>query len=214
VSVYRVTELIGTSAQSWEDAASVVVEVVAQDIQLGEDAPSALPWTLYRRRSRNASSAADRPALMPMRGTVSRGHPGVVQSQEAMDCLRWQWQTEGLPRDTRHTIRRMPMSAEENKAATQAAYQAFGAGDLEGAMKDMADDIEWIEPGDSTISGTYRGKDEVGRFFMTLADKSFRTEPQHFIADGDHVVVLTRITVDGQSAGGCPEFRGTSVAAR
>jgi ketosteroid isomerase-like protein len=92
------------------------------------------------------------------------------------------------------------MSTSENKAATQAAYQAFGAGDLEGATKDMADDIEWIVPGDSTISGTYRGRDEVSRFFMTLADKSFRTEPQHYIADGEHVVVLTRITNDGQSA--------------
>jgi flavin-binding protein dodecin len=50
VSVYRVTELIGTSSQSWEDAASVaikaasgtlrdlrVAKVVEQDIQLGED---------------------------------------------------------------------------------------------------------------------------------------------------------------------------------
>jgi uncharacterized protein len=106
------------------------------------------------------------------------------------------------------------MSASENKAATQYAYQSFGAGDLEGAMKDMADDIEWIEPGESTISGTYRGKDEVARFFTTLASKSFRTEPQHFIADGDHVVVLTRITVDGQSADQADvlTFRGGKVA--
>jgi flavin-binding protein dodecin len=50
VSVYRVTELIGTSTQSWEDAASVaiktasgtlrdlrVAEVVEQDIQIGDD---------------------------------------------------------------------------------------------------------------------------------------------------------------------------------
>jgi flavin-binding protein dodecin len=50
VSVYRVTDLIGTSSQSWEDAASVaikaasgtlrdirVAEVVAQDIHLAED---------------------------------------------------------------------------------------------------------------------------------------------------------------------------------
>ena len=50
MSVYRVTDLIGTSAQSWEDAASVairaasgtlrdirVAEVVAQDIHLAED---------------------------------------------------------------------------------------------------------------------------------------------------------------------------------
>lgn len=50
VSVYRVTDLIGTSTQSWEDAASVaikaaqgtlrdlrVAKVVEQDVQLGED---------------------------------------------------------------------------------------------------------------------------------------------------------------------------------
>jgi flavin-binding protein dodecin len=50
VSVYRVTELIGTSSQSWEDAATTAVntarktlrdlrvaEVVEQDLQLGED---------------------------------------------------------------------------------------------------------------------------------------------------------------------------------
>jgi flavin-binding protein dodecin len=50
MSVYRVTDLIGTSTQSWEDAASVaikaasgtirdlrVAEVVAQDIHLAED---------------------------------------------------------------------------------------------------------------------------------------------------------------------------------
>ncbi len=50
MSVYRVTDLIGTSTQSWEDAASLaiktaggtlrnirVAEVVAQDIHLSED---------------------------------------------------------------------------------------------------------------------------------------------------------------------------------
>jgi flavin-binding protein dodecin len=50
MSVYRVTELIGTSSKSWEDAAREalstaagtlrdlrVAEVLAQDIALGED---------------------------------------------------------------------------------------------------------------------------------------------------------------------------------
>src|SRR5664280_2626240 len=89
------------------------------------------------------------------------------------------------------------MSASDNKTATQAAYQAFANADLNGAMQDMADDIEWIVPGNSTISRTYRGKDEVRQLFVTLAGKSFRTEPEHFVADGDHVVVLTRVTADG-----------------
>jgi ketosteroid isomerase-like protein len=92
------------------------------------------------------------------------------------------------------------MSASENKAQAEAAYKAFAAGDLDNVMSNMADDIEWIVPGDSGISGTYRGKDEVAGYFRTIAGKSFRTEPQQFIAEGDHVAVLTRITVDGQSA--------------
>ena len=50
MSVYRVTDIIGTSSRSWEDAASDAVkvasrtirdlrvaEVVAQDIQIAED---------------------------------------------------------------------------------------------------------------------------------------------------------------------------------
>jgi flavin-binding protein dodecin len=50
MSVYRVTDIIGMSSQSWEDAASAAVkvagrtirdlrvaEVVAQDIQIAED---------------------------------------------------------------------------------------------------------------------------------------------------------------------------------
>jgi uncharacterized protein len=92
------------------------------------------------------------------------------------------------------------MSAAENKASTQAAYEAFSNADLDGALKNLDDDIEWIVPGNSTISGTYRGKDEVAQFFMTIAGKSFTTSPEHFIAEGDHVVVLTRTTADGHSS--------------
>ena len=92
------------------------------------------------------------------------------------------------------------MGTSENKAMTQAAYAAFSNADIDGATKDMADDIEWIVPGNSAISGTYRGKDEVIKFFVTLAGKSFTTTPEHFIADGDHVVVLTHVVTEGQGA--------------
>lgn len=92
------------------------------------------------------------------------------------------------------------MSASENKAETQAAYAAFGAGDTEGATRNMADHLEWVVPGESAVSGVYRGKDEVLGYFKALGSKSFRIEPQHFIAEGDHVVVLAQVTVDGQSA--------------
>jgi ketosteroid isomerase-like protein len=92
------------------------------------------------------------------------------------------------------------MSADDNKAATKAAYQAFANGDIDAASKDLADDIEWIIPGKSAISGTYHGKEEVLGFWMKLAEKGFRTEPQYFFADGDHVVALTQVSVEGHTS--------------
>ena len=92
------------------------------------------------------------------------------------------------------------MSAEENISSTRAAYAAFSAGDPVAAMKDLADDVEWIVPGNSAVSGTYHGKAEVGGFWMKLAEKSFTTSPEHFFGDDERVVVLTRVAVAGHSA--------------
>lgn len=92
------------------------------------------------------------------------------------------------------------MSAEENLANTKKAYAAFAAADVEGASANLADDIEWIVPGNSKISGTYRGKQEVLGFWMKLPDKGFTTNPEHFLADDERVVVLTNVSADGQSS--------------
>ena len=92
------------------------------------------------------------------------------------------------------------MSKEQNIASSKAAYAAFSAGDAATAMKNLADDIEWIVPGNSVVSGTYRGQAEVGSLWMKLAEKSFTTAPEHFFGDDERVVVLTRVTVDGQAA--------------
>jgi ketosteroid isomerase-like protein len=92
------------------------------------------------------------------------------------------------------------MGAEENIAKTKAAYEAFGNADIDAASADMDDSIEWVVPGNSTISGTYRGKDEVIGFWIKLAEKGFTTTPEHFVGDDDLVVVLTNVTSDGESA--------------
>jgi uncharacterized protein len=94
------------------------------------------------------------------------------------------------------------MTAQENIEQTKAAYAAFAAADIEAASANLDDQVEWIVPGNSTISGTYRGKDEVVGFWISLAEKSFTTTPEHFLGDEDIVVVLTNITVDGRSADG------------
>jgi ketosteroid isomerase-like protein len=66
-------------------------------------------------------------------------------------------------------------------------------------MKDMNDGVVWTARGDSSLSGTYRGKEEVGTLWAKLGEKGLKTEPHDFIADGDKVVVLTTVTLDGQS---------------
>ena len=92
------------------------------------------------------------------------------------------------------------MSKDQNIETLNKGYAAFSSGDAEGAMRDLADDIEWIEPGKSSISGTYRGKAEVAEFFAKISEKGFTTTPNRFIADGDEVVVLSDVKVGDESA--------------
>lgn len=91
------------------------------------------------------------------------------------------------------------MSAEENLESAKRAYAAFGAGDAAGAMEDMADDIEWITPGNSAISGTAHGKQEVGELWGRLAEQGLATNPQYWFADGDRVVALCQVTLGGET---------------
>jgi len=92
------------------------------------------------------------------------------------------------------------MAGEQNVETAKQAYDAFSAGDAETAMARIADEVEWITPGNSAISGTVRGKQEVGALWAQLAAKGFSTSPQYWFSDEDRVVVLTHITVGGEEA--------------
>jgi ketosteroid isomerase-like protein len=91
------------------------------------------------------------------------------------------------------------MSAQDNKATTEAAYRAFSEGDAAGAMENMDDSVAWEVRGDNSLTGTYRGKEEVAGVWAKLGEKGVKTEPHDFVADGDKVVVLTTVTLDGES---------------
>lgn len=92
------------------------------------------------------------------------------------------------------------MGAQENKQTAEAAYHAFSAGDAAGAMENMDDSVVWTARGDNSLTGTYEGKQAVGELWAKLGEKGLRTEPHDFLADGDKVVVLTTITLDGETA--------------
>jgi ketosteroid isomerase-like protein len=91
------------------------------------------------------------------------------------------------------------MSAQENKQHAEAAYKAFNEGDAAGAMANMDDGVVWTVGGDNSLTGTYRGKEEIGELWAKFAEKGISTKPHDFIADGDKVVVLTTAGLDGES---------------
>lgn len=92
------------------------------------------------------------------------------------------------------------MEATVNKQAAINGYAAFGALDADAAMKDISDSIEWVVSGDNALTGTYRGKDQVGNLWMRLLENQFRTTPREFIAEGNKVVVICDIEVAGETA--------------
>jgi ketosteroid isomerase-like protein len=89
------------------------------------------------------------------------------------------------------------MSDQEQKniELVKKGYEAFSAGDVDTVMSLFDDNIEWVQPGDSAISGTYHGKAELGEYLSRLAQKSVRVKLNRLLADGDTVVALTEVTV-------------------
>lgn len=88
----------------------------------------------------------------------------------------------------------------ENIEVIKKGYEAFAKGDVETVMNLFDDDIEWVQPGDSAISGVYHGKAELGDFFARLAEKSATATPHRFLADGDMVVALTDVSMGDEHA--------------
>ncbi|MCV7281338.1 nuclear transport factor 2 family protein [Mycolicibacterium flavescens] len=92
------------------------------------------------------------------------------------------------------------MSEQENKQLVQRGYEAFAAGDIETVMGLFADDVEWVQPGDSVVSGTFHGKTELMEYMGRIAQKSPTIRVLEMIAEGDTVVALTEISVDGHTS--------------
>jgi hypothetical protein len=91
------------------------------------------------------------------------------------------------------------MSEQDNKEVIQRGYAAFSAGDVESVMNLFDDDIEWVQPGASTVSGTFHGKTEVMEHLGRLAEKGLTVKLNQLIAEGDTVVALTEVTAGGET---------------
>jgi uncharacterized protein len=91
------------------------------------------------------------------------------------------------------------MSAQQNRRSAEDAYRAFGQGDAAGAMQDMDDTVVWTVRGDNSLSGIHEGKEAVARLWGKFAEKGLKTAPHDFVSEKDKVIVLTTVTLDGES---------------
>ena len=84
------------------------------------------------------------------------------------------------------------MSTEKNVQTVKDFFAAIGRGDREGLLALVAEDIEWIIPGeDWPLAGTHRGHAGLADLLET-ASKTMETstEPREYVAQGDRVLVV------------------------
>ena len=84
--------------------------------------------------------------------------------------------------------------SQQDVETIRGAYEAFARQDIDGVMAAFDDGIEWDVPDSVPWGGTYRGKEEVGRFFAGLGEyiDELNVEPQDYVDGGDRVVAVGR----------------------
>jgi ketosteroid isomerase-like protein len=84
------------------------------------------------------------------------------------------------------------MSAEKNLQTVKNFFAAIGRRDWEGLLALVAQDIEWIIPGeDWPLAGTYRGHAGLKTLLQKVSETlETSSEPREFVAQGDRVLVV------------------------
>ena len=84
------------------------------------------------------------------------------------------------------------MSTEQNIQTVKAFFAAISGGDRQALLALVAEDIEWIIPGeDWPLAGTRHGHAGLADLFETASRTiETSTEPREFIAQGDRVLVV------------------------
>ena len=85
------------------------------------------------------------------------------------------------------------MSTEKNVQTVKDFFAAIGRGDREGLLALVAEDIEWIIPGEGwPLAGTHRGHAELAAVLQKASDELETTypTPPEFVAQGDRVLVV------------------------
>lgn len=93
--------------------------------------------------------------------------------------------------------------SEANKQIVRNLYGAIGAGDLDGFLKLLAEDVEWYFIGSHRFAGTLRGKQQiVDDLIANLGNElegPISLEIRQLIAEGDKVVAEMQGTSRGKN---------------
>ena len=85
------------------------------------------------------------------------------------------------------------MSTRENVQIVKDFFAAIGRGDKQGLLALVAEDVEWIIPGeDWPLAGTHRGHAGLAEVLRKASVEVETTypEPPEFVAQGDRVLVV------------------------
>jgi ketosteroid isomerase-like protein len=85
------------------------------------------------------------------------------------------------------------MSTQDNVQMVKEFFAAMGRGDKQGLLALVAEDIEWIIPGeDWPLAGTHRGHNGLENVLQKASTEIETTypKPPEFVAQGDRVLVV------------------------
>jgi uncharacterized protein len=85
------------------------------------------------------------------------------------------------------------MSIEKNVQVVKDFFAAMGSGDKQRVLALVAEEIEWIVPGEGwPLAGTHRGHAGIADVLQKAADEVETTYPgpPEFVAQGDRVLVI------------------------
>src|SRR5947208_16892919 len=92
------------------------------------------------------------------------------------------------------------MTADENVAIMQRAYDAFNAADMDTLIELFDESAVWHLPGRSSMANDYQGREATLAYFGQLAQETggtFRAELERLLADNDdRVVGIKRSTAE------------------
>jgi ketosteroid isomerase-like protein len=90
-----------------------------------------------------------------------------------------------------------------NAELLERAFAAFGR-DALAVARTLADDVVWRVPGDTVMSGEYRGRDDVLQFLRQTrvqSENTYRTELRYVVADDERAVAVYRAQGERQGRG-------------